>query len=203
MQKSDGGGRACYGWFPTATVLALCLIAMTLLGACASEENSGAVPDGPYKAQIFQARQQATSDFQREVLADGIITKAEFDEAVQRYVTCMADKGVEVKPYDMGGGYYGYAVGSDSNDQFQRFSDACHEGATALIEDLYIQMLTNPSGGNIEDAVAECLVRKGLVDATFTGAELRRLSSADPRGKNMPFDTNDPEAVACRINPQQ
>lgn len=179
------------------------MIAAILTAASCSDLPRDAVPDGPYKAQILQARQQATSDFQREVLADGVITKAEFDEAVQRYVKCMADKGVDATPYDMGGGYYGYAVSSDSNDQFQRFSDACHEGTTALIEDLYIQMLTNPSGGNIDDAIAACLIRKGLVDATFTGAELRRLYSADPRGKNMPFDTNDPEARACTINPQQ
>jgi hypothetical protein len=170
--------------------------------ACGSKPGA-TVPDGPYRAQILQAQQRATSDFERGVLSDGKITKAEYDEAVQRYVKCMADKGVTVNPYEMGGGYYGYSVPSRENDTFQRWGDSCAKGTTYLVEDLYIQMLTNPSGGDIDDAVAACLARKGLVDNSFTGSELKRLNAIDPRGKNLPYDSADPDAIACETNPQQ
>lgn len=159
--------------------------------------------DRPYQAQTLQARQQATSDFQRGVLADGTITKAEYDEAVNRYVRCLGDKGVTVTAVDNGGGYDQYAVASGQDAKFQQWSDSCANGTTDLIEDLYIQMLTNPSGGDIDDAVAACLARKGLVDRSFTGSELKQLNLADPRGKNLPYDSADPDAVACETNPQQ
>lgn len=176
--------------------------ALMLVAACGGADGPS-VPDGPYRAQIIQAQQEATSDFQRQVLSDGKITKAEYDEAVHRYVKCFTDQGVDVTAYDNGGGYYQYGVPSDENGKFQQLSDSCAKGTVALIEDLYIQMLTNPSGGDIDDAVAACLIRKHLVDNTFTGAELKQLQAADPRGKNLPYDQNDPDAMACETNPQQ
>lgn len=186
------------------SVTAACWVAVVVMAvaACGSEDvEAGA--GGPYRAQIVQARQQAASDFQRDVLADGTITKAEYDEAVNRYVQCLGDKGVAVTAADNGGGYYQYAVASGQDAKFQQWSDPCAKGTTDLIEDLYIQMLTNPSGGDIDDAVAACLVRKGLVDKSFTGSELKRLNAADPRGENLPYDSADPEAIACETNPQQ
>ncbi len=190
------GWRRPGPWALTATTLVV-LVGCTTGGGT----PEATVPDGPYKAQVLRAQQDATSDFERQVLSDGAISAAEYDEAVARYVRCFADQGVTVTPSDIGG-YYQYGVAKDEAEKFRTLSESCAKGNTLIIEDLYIQMLTNPSGGDIYDAVAACLVRKGLASESLTGSELKQLQAADPRGANLPYDPEDPEARACEINPE-
>lgn len=80
---------------------AVAVVAMVATGCSAS--SSAAPGAGPYSAEIKAAAKQATSDFERGVLSDGVITRAEYQEAIQRYVDCGKQHGLDIGLIDQGG----------------------------------------------------------------------------------------------------
>lgn len=185
---------------------AVALLAILLacgLSACTAANSDGntSVPDGPYKALILQAKDRVTTEFQKEVLSDGEITRAEYDEAVHRYVKCYADQDIVVQAHINSGGYYQYGVSSPKSVQFQADTNQCWAKNLDGVEDIYIQMLTNPAGIDIVDAEVACLRKGGLVDESFTGEQLKKLLAEDPTGGNLPYDHQDPVARRCNLNP--
>ena len=61
----------------------LCVLTTAIAGAGCS---GPATATNPYSEDFRQAKEFATSDFERAVLEDGEITRAEYEEAMQRYV---------------------------------------------------------------------------------------------------------------------
>ncbi|RXR25722.1 hypothetical protein EQW78_11935 [Oerskovia turbata] len=57
---------------------------------------------GPFAAEFAQARDQATTDFERDVLEDDEIAVAELDEARQRFARCVEDLGYTVSFGELG-----------------------------------------------------------------------------------------------------
>ncbi|MFJ6678614.1 hypothetical protein ACIQLK_05720 [Microbacterium sp. NPDC091382] len=145
-------------------------VAVGLVSCTGPQQN---LATGPYADLIAQARDQATSQFERDVLADGEITRAEYEEAIQRFVTCVADEGATVKPQDQAG-YYVYAIEGDVA-LYDKAADKCAPGTKALIEGLYVDMLTNPNNRDYDELIAECFVKAGLVAAPFTKSDLQEL----------------------------
>ncbi len=193
---------------PLLVVIAVML--MAVLTACQSTAEAptvtqsanaepGSTGGGSYASLFEQARQQATSDFEREVLADDQITRAEYEEATQLWVECLAGKGVEVKLQDQGG-YYTAGVPAENSEGFEENSDLCAEGTTAVIEPLYIQILQNPGNEDPTELIVACLIETGLADSSFTVEQWNELSS---QGQNAqwPFDIEDPRWGACLTNP--
>ncbi len=70
---------------------------LLLLGACGGK---GGVAQGPLPTQLplDQRMGFAPSEFQREILADGVVTFAEYEGAVLAGARCVADRGVSVEP---------------------------------------------------------------------------------------------------------
>lgn len=158
---------------------------------------------GAYAAQFEQARQAATSDFERDVLADDEITRAEYEEAFQRYVDCMAGKGIAVGLYDQGGQYF-VSVAAEDDEAFQREESeeggGCVEGTTALISPLYVQILTNPNQEDHTELIVACLIDLGLADPSFTAEQWEELT-AQGQNAQWPFDKEDHRFSACLLNP--
>lgn len=162
--------------------------------------NGGDATDGgSYAAMFEQARQEATSDFERRVLEDNQITRAEYEEAVQLYVKCLADKGITVKAEDQDG-FFTYSVSSDDDAKFQQEDGTCAEGTTAYIADLYMNIQANPNNQDINQLTAECLVNTGLADPSFTGDKITELMAQGQSAK-WPFDTEDQRFKDCMVNP--
>lgn len=167
-----------------------CVLILSLLAA-----SAGAVTDDdPYRARYQDALRSATSDFERAVLADGEVTRAEYEEAVGRYVSCMADSGIEVGLHEQGG-YYTYSF-AKTQDVFTT-SDRCAEGSTLLVAGLYIAQLTNPGAEDYDELIVACLIRAGLVEASYSAAQL----DTDARDGTLPFDDTAPGFDACTADP--
>lgn len=161
--------------------------------------NGGATDGGSYAAMFEQARQEATSDFERQVLEDNQITRAEYEEAVQRFVKCFTDKGINVKAEDQDG-FYRFSTTAADDARFQQEEGTCAEGTVALIEPLYIQTQQNPNNQDMSQLTADCLVNTGLADPSFDGEKLDELMAQGQNAK-WPFDTEDPRFPQCINNP--
>lgn len=154
-----------------------------------------AAPDeDPYRLRYEEALRAATSDFERAVLGDGEITRAEYEEAVERYVSCMADAGIEVGLHEQGG-YYTYS--SAAAPGFDATHDRCAEGTTLLIAGLYVARLTNPGAEDYDELIVACLIRAGLVEADYTAERF----TADATDQTLPFDDASAGFDGCMANP--
>lgn len=187
------------------------VLVLALAGvACAAEEPVAQA----YTRDFQQARELATSQFERDVLADDVITREEYEEAMQRYVRCMADSGLTVGLIDQQG-YYGYEV-PGNGEAYDRTTDQCSQGTNALIEGLYVEVLTNPDKLDYDEMIARCFVKAGLVDEPFSAQDFDALMKAsgagsygDAPGESVPIDPraqeimNSEDAAACMANPNR
>lgn len=172
---------------------------MLFTGACSSAEPT---TDGPYAKEILAASKEASSDFERSVLADGDITRAEYEEAVQKLVSCGEARGVKITPIKQGELYnYSYPL-TETSDEIM---GDCSAGTTLVIETFYSDMVKNPMNGDFEQMVAECLARSGLAPADYDKAQYLADRSAVERDgvltANFPFDAEDPRLVECESDP--
>ncbi|MFB9183269.1 hypothetical protein ACFFX1_34510 [Dactylosporangium sucinum] len=152
--------------------------------------------DNPYAAEFRIARERATSDFEKKVLADSDITKAEFDEAVQRYVRCAKDRGVDITPIPVGG-YYNYET--VKTDNAEAVIAECRAGTIAVLEPLYVDRLMNPQKRDIFELQVECLKKSGVVPADYTVQQLK--ADKENQFAGAPFSPDDAKFSACMANP--
>jgi len=153
-----------------------------------------------------QARQSATSEFELSVLADSVVTKAEYSEAFHRFLTCVANGGYKVKAEWQGAMLvYTQILPADSPEvkdtsRFDALTDKCSQGTTAIIEPLYGLMVTDPSGIGYPASLASCLVRVGLAPVSYSADDVRSELMGTP-GMHKSFDTSDPRLTQCLQDP--
>lgn len=158
--------------------------------------SSGPGSDDPYADRCAEALNQATSDFERAVLADGTITRAEYEEAVSRYADCMDGAGFPVTLVEQHG-YYVYdfsaAPGLDAADE------RCAEGNTIIVAGLYIDQLMNPGADDALSLIVRCFIHAGLVDDEYTPEQFM----IDATDQTLPFDDTSPAFDLCMANPSR
>jgi len=178
----------------------LCAIAF-LLVACSSQP-SGTATSEAWVIDFQAAQRQATSDFERDVLADGAVTREEYVESVRRYIDCMQDNGYLTQAVDdLQSGVFQYRTSQEigSTDIDDEVSDRCRSGTVEIVEPLYIGMLTNPMREDFNLLVLRCLQRKGLAPDGLSLPEFKSLywdSNSIP-----PWNPVDDQVVLCGINP--
>lgn len=186
----------------------LCAFAAVLVSAAVAGCSGSEPGAGAWEAEYAWALEMATSDFERSVLADGEITRAEYEEATQRFLDCVNDQGASVATLDQGG-YFIYEISGDL-DLYDEISDECRIGTNDLIETLYVDQITNPDNVDFEELTVDCLVRAGLVEEGFTVAEFHEGLGgviADSSGQQssspwqLPFEPEDPLFDFCMVNP--
>lgn len=155
---------------------------------------TAAVPPsaGPWAAEVAAAQQGAKSQFQEGVLADGVVTRAEYDEAAQRLVACGQDRGVAIQLTKVGS-RYNYSFGQGDMAIF----DACRADNMGDIGALYEATTLNPDRQSPEELLVSCLARVGLVDSSYTAANL----TSDKEKDSYPFDRNDQRFADCTQDP--
>lgn len=183
------------------SAVAVAVLSVALLGAC-SDAGSADAEDSPYKDDIIAAGQDPqASDFEREVFADGKVTRAEYESAVDRLVACGEARGVAIGVIPQGDMYnYSIAGASERSDAVMT---ECSMGTTMNVESLYEQIVVNPERDDVNKLVAECFVRSGLVD-DYTANEYRyaiEQSGIGGSGPDFPFDPEDPRRFECEQNP--
>lgn len=195
------------------------VVALALSGCSSGQASAG----GPYTGSIKAAAGQATSDFERQVLSDGAITRQEYEEAFQRYVNCGKQHGVDISLVDQGGWYISSMRTSPNSDQVD---SACSQGTIALIGGLYEQTVRNPNKGDVDELEFQCLVKQGVAPRGYTLIQykLDKKSEAEsgstitvgqsgngagPAGRSFgapptdpyPFDNADLRYAGCINNP--
>jgi hypothetical protein len=182
-------------------IVAPLVLSISIAGSagCASDDTP-AQSTSPYAEDIKAASSHATTDFERNVLADGQITRAEYEEAVQKLVACAEGNGKTVITHDQSGLYSYEVPGGDPDDVML----TCGKGTTMIIEGLYSQMVQNPDREDLNVLLAACLVRSGLASADFSGEDFKHGMEESNQGSmagNFPFDTNDTRFTKCLSNP--
>lgn len=182
------------------------VLSVTVLTGCS---NTTRLEPSPYASWFEDAQRQATSQFEKDALADGEISRAEYEEAMQRYVACIADNGSNVELEDQTG-YYIYVISGDT-DLYDRVADGCREGTIRFIETLFVETFTNPQNMDFDELTAQCMVALGVVNPPFTkenfletmnrsGAETTNVDPLpiDPRSQEI---MNDQRTQNCMSNP--
>lgn len=136
----------------------------------------------PYAAEYEQARKSATTQFELDALEDDKISRAEYVEAEQRFVDCIASHGAKVELQDQTG-YFTYAITGDS-ELYDSVDIQCAQGTHAVISPLYVGILRNPNRTDFDELTANCLIDVGLVDRTFTKDDLEDLVARAVGGSN-------------------
>lgn len=146
-----------------------------------------------YSADIARAQDAVTTEFETDVLADGVITDDEYAQAQELLLACVAEQGYTATHAGMGA----YDVDGPDAAEGQTVLAGCAEGTTAALDPIYWGMKLNPERRNSADLIVECLAAAGLVEDHFTGEDFARTFE-DP-----PFDAEDPAAVECMSAPAQ
>lgn len=189
----------------------LALIGVVLLGllvGCTAPAPPESEADSPvsvptpnlhYSAEFAAAKAAATTDFERKVLDDDVITRAEFTEARNLYFRCIRARGLEVTTTPSESGLGGLSVtGSWEQSAVDSALSECLSGTTEVIEPLYVELVTNPDKRDLNDLIAECLVAFGVVQAPFTGADYIEQSQSGEFNLRI---MDDPDGARCEQNP--
>ncbi|MFF2389362.1 hypothetical protein [Agromyces sp. NPDC058104] len=162
------------------------MILATAAGCSSAEESSD-----PWAAQIRDAKASAASDFERDVLNDDVISRAEYEEAMDRFVQCMNDSGLPTSK-GVAGDFYNvstsYPNGADTSGAVE---SECGQGTNGLIEVLYVSMTQNPENRPYNEVLAECFQRTGItkdgatrsdLDAAFEEDRLNEVVDVEAQG---------------------
>lgn len=202
----------------TQVVVAVSVISFILpLSACSSFSEAGknsptqssSQPDASYDAQLQQALQSATSDFERTVLKRAIdagkISESDYREANERYQQCMVSKGDNIEfTTDQSTGLMQESMSADDGYDSEKVtadSMECARGTNLLIRDLYERMATNPTNADEIELIVDCLKRKKIVPQSFTKQDYL-TESAKPQGSSQ-LDTSSNEFAQCLANPNK
>lgn len=156
---------------------------------------------------------QATSDFEREVLADRAITAEEYAEAHQRWLACMEEvyppqtSGVTITLILRADALYEFQVEAGSGSLPQDYdlnNGQCMTGTIGLIAPMYGRLLINPDLRPMVDVVIECLQRHGLVDDSYTAANFQADQIKDhPYPTTIRPDGTEEQVPIAEFDPSQ
>lgn len=167
-----------------SAVLSVCAIVL-VTSACSEKVE---VLDSPYRAEFDAALGRVTTDFERSVLGDGVITDAEYAEAQQRYVSCVEDQGYSlvVRASPNGDPIYEFDTGLPPDDSFEEARaaafaayDECGLVTIREIEPLKRAIEANPQNVDREQAIIDCLVDAEVAPRGSTVEDLGTYLSVD------------------------
>jgi len=164
-------------------------LALLVSGCGGAEAESGS---NPYESEFKQSLSVVSTDFERQILEDHVISDAEYAEARTRLQQCVEGQGFELELTPDG-------TVLTATDETQAAAEAafeeCEMTTVINIEALYWAVRTNPHKEDKDELSARCLREAGLVGPEFDGQAFDE-TFADP-----PFDRTDPRAATCINDP--
>ena len=198
MGKNIAGRAACI-----VACLALCLG----IAACgSSRQRSEPTFTGPYAQEYQQAYQDAKKQgnkYVEKVLSDGTLTESEVQEATDRYVQCMADKGYTATMARDGQSTAYYPPNGDpqtESELMMKARQACgKESGTDLLIGLWSGLRKNPDKKNGPKDVIACFRKHGVYDDSVTDSQLeQKIRKWD--FPDIPVEGDAPGYDAARAN---
>ncbi|MGL5828516.1 MAG: hypothetical protein ACRC0L_02980 [Angustibacter sp.] len=179
--------------------LAICTVvgALALSGACSRPQKQSAIPPSKYHQDILLAAKKVPTEFQRKLLEDGEITRAEYEQAVDRTIKCVAEKGFRLGKISDPGGYYTF--GMEASDAGDKAYSECGRQYSSKVEFYYMESRRNPDRRDFNELTAECLRRKKAAPANYTGAQF--AADLEKAMKGSKFLPETPQWQACLSNP--
>jgi hypothetical protein len=182
--------RRPVGGATVATGLAFLTSAALALTGCTSTASTSrpasATPtapriEGPWAAEFTAEWQAATTDFERQILEDGVVSDQEYSEMTERFRACLADAGIEFGGFEPDGSYETTSTpGADQDAAHETVNDCSRTSGEDSVGLLYSWVNRNPDDNAI---VVECLQDSGVVDRGYTAAEY----SEDIELESYPF----------------
>ncbi len=153
--------------------------------------------DGPFAGAFAAAYRDSTTDLQREVLEDGVLSGQEVAAVHDDYRGCVEARGFsEVTFYEDGRISVRLPTGVPESEA-SAIDEACMKSTLGSIDLLYTQVRINPDNEDMATLVAQCLVREGLAPTGFTRDQFVQGSQTN----SLPFDMNDPRFAQCNTDP--
>lgn len=173
------------------TAVAAASIAGTAAFVLAQESHSR--PGDRTPSQLAAERMGDTSDNQRAILADGAVTREEYESAVNATVTCLAAQGFAVQPADRGDGTLGFTFATADKELGARYAAAykdCHAANQRDVDLVWGKQLADakpqPAADTVAAArasIAECLDGRGVKGVAHDAALLDMLATVQKAGK--------------------
>ncbi|RMI13897.1 hypothetical protein [Cellulomonas triticagri] len=160
--------------------------------------------DGPWADAFSQAYERASTDEQREILADGVVTDAEYAQVYDAFARCLADVGYEVT-FPPSGGITIQGGAPDAPDSvLQDLVGACDDQHVGDVDYLHEQVSRNPENLDEWTIMADCLVREEVVPPSFGRADYEAWFTSETAG-DLPYtvDARTAEVAfgACNADP--
>ena len=149
---------------PTRFVLAfIAVVSAFLWSSCSDDPNEGK----PIPPQELQAILSVTSDFQKALVVDGVLTFVEYESGVLSYIDCMEKAGFPLESLELGARQqYVYTIHGPRDEGLERgraIHDQCHRTYLREIGRLWA-FLNRPTEAEVQaarGALADCLREQG------------------------------------------
>ncbi len=139
--------------------LAVVVVAGGLLTGCSPPATVASTAG----EQVGIPSDEPRTEFGRQVLEDGVVTRDEYEGSVDALLRCGSDRGQEFTAERKHGLYVFSAEGAAGDEAFQ----ACMAEDIRTIQAEFHEQYTDPQGRG-EVVVAECLVRDGSLPSDYT-----------------------------------
>lgn len=148
----------------TGAAVALAAVPALVAGCASTSDEPSVAPTGAYAARIAELEGEIVSDLERQILADGTITREEYEEAHTRLQQCVEDGGGAVQLHPDEHGFYTYQVDAASEPIFL----SCETGTTGVVAGLYRDMTVNPANEDFMTLIRDCMVAAGALEQGTT-----------------------------------
>lgn len=185
-----------------------CVMALALC-ACSPEETpvttsfEGAPSfTGPWAAEFTDALTGSTDDFVRSVLADEVVTDQELSETRDRFSGCLSGFGVTDISFEADGGFSMRSPEGMSQDAVSERVDACsEESGESTVGALHSWVRRNPQNLDEDTILAACLVRKEVVDPSFSAEDYASADGDLPYLDSVSAGVGDAVFALCNNDP--
>lgn len=156
--------------------------------------------EGPWAQQFADAFARSESDSERAILADGVVTPVELEQAHDGVRGCLKDSGLTIEYYDRGGFGLGGSDGGEPPLGFEK-SDAllraCEKRFDQTVTLMYEHTRRNPQ--NLDETTIEmaCFKRHEVVPKSYSRADFE----ADRDAGTGPFVAMTGVARDCTDDP--
>lgn len=181
-------------------------VAVAVLSACSKADSNAAYAEEFSRGVSANSSQYVKQVFSR-ALEEGRISAEAYRDSRQQLSNCYKDSGIEFEQQedDWGLGLVSFSF-FDGDPSLETKMDECNkkfDGTEVTIGGLYSQQVVNPDKQNMDQLIADCLVRKGLVETPFDANDYREFISANsatcsngmcrlPDGTTYPADEDPP-----------
>lgn len=170
-------------------VLAGCAVVsgMVMVAACGDGDANDLSGEYEIPPGLLEQHLEDASEFQRELIEDGIITFADYERAVYATVACLEERGVDVVegPELTGRNVYQFTYAADDREQGPVVYWECYEEHQVVIDRVWAGTgQENPTEEELEEARAAleaCLRGAGIdLPGGASSADFAAVAESDP-----------------------